>query len=178
MDKISALMDGELDSAETEVIIARIKSSEDYRAGWEVFHLIGDTLRQNYPLSARFTERLGRRLAQEPTILAPRRRRPSKIARVTMPLAAAAAAVAMVGWLVLSTHQGAESPGTGPMIATNTPQATPVNYQTPVSPVPDSRLQDYLVLHHPFSPGSMLQTASPEPVAGIQRTSIQDSDSK
>ena len=45
-DKISALMDGELDSIDVADTISQIKESEELRKEWSTYHLIGDILRQ------------------------------------------------------------------------------------------------------------------------------------
>ena len=45
-DKISALMDGELDSIDVADTISQIKESEELRNEWSTYHLIGDVLRQ------------------------------------------------------------------------------------------------------------------------------------
>ena len=45
-DKISALMDGELDSIDVAGTISQIKESEELRNEWSTYHLIGDVLRQ------------------------------------------------------------------------------------------------------------------------------------
>jgi len=45
-DKISALMDGELDRIDMADTISQIKESEELRNQWSTYHLIGDVLRQ------------------------------------------------------------------------------------------------------------------------------------
>ena len=45
-DKISALMDGELDRIDVADTISQIKESEELRNEWSTYHLIGDVLRQ------------------------------------------------------------------------------------------------------------------------------------
>ena len=73
MDKISALMDGELDAHQTDQQYARLKQNSEARASWDTFHLIGDALRGECRISAEFTSKVSARLAAEPTVLAPRR---------------------------------------------------------------------------------------------------------
>src|SRR5689334_12095325 len=100
MERISALMDGELDAREADAQIARLKSDTDLRRGWDAFHVVGDALRGEPLLSARFAETFSRRLAQEPTVLAPRRARPGfrRAATYAMSAAASVSAVALVAW--------------------------------------------------------------------------------
>ena len=45
-DKISALMDGELDRIDVADTISQIQESEELRNEWSTYHLIGDVLRQ------------------------------------------------------------------------------------------------------------------------------------
>ena len=45
MDKISALMDGELDAHQSDQQYTRLKQDSEARAHWNTFHLIGDALR-------------------------------------------------------------------------------------------------------------------------------------
>ena len=45
-DKISALMDGELDSIDVADTITQIKETEELRNEWSTYHLIGEVLRQ------------------------------------------------------------------------------------------------------------------------------------
>jgi len=73
MDRISSLMDGELDVRQSEQQFARLQNDAEARACWETFHLIGDALRGDCVVSRQFSARLHERLAGEPTVLAPRR---------------------------------------------------------------------------------------------------------
>ncbi len=57
MDKISALMDGELDEHEAREQLARLKQDEDLARCWQTFHLIGDAMRGERALSQDFEQR-------------------------------------------------------------------------------------------------------------------------
>jgi sigma-E factor negative regulatory protein RseA len=46
-NKVSELMDGELSDREAEKIIAALKQEDLLSHNWEIYHLIGDTLRQS-----------------------------------------------------------------------------------------------------------------------------------
>src|SRR5215813_3308527 len=125
MDKISALMDGELDAHQSEQQLARLKNDNEARACWEAFHLIGDALRGERIVSRNLSERLRERLAQEPTVLAPPRARPARpIATYAWSAAASLSAVALVGWVAFS----------GPLAPQ--PDAPSVAAKAPVAPVP------------------------------------------
>ncbi|MBL80095.1 MAG: hypothetical protein CMH70_08735 [Nitrosomonadaceae bacterium] len=45
-DKVSALMDGELDNTDMADTITKIEKMEELRNKWKTYHLIGDALRQ------------------------------------------------------------------------------------------------------------------------------------
>jgi sigma-E factor negative regulatory protein RseA len=65
-ENISALADGELPDSERELALAAL-ASDDGRAAWHAYHVIGDTLRAGADgaLSDGFAARLARRLAAE-----------------------------------------------------------------------------------------------------------------
>lgn len=70
-DQISALKDGALPEADLELALAALQGS-DGRLAWDLYHLIGDTLRDpaaaaaTPSLSPDFRARLAERLASEP----------------------------------------------------------------------------------------------------------------
>lgn len=66
-EHISALGDGALPDDDLELAGLALRTA-DGAAAWEVYHLIGDTLRtlQTPPLSPGFSSRLAARLAGEP----------------------------------------------------------------------------------------------------------------
>ena len=99
MEKISALMDGELDARLGDQQFAHLKNDSGARACWDTYHLIGDALRGERVVSGNPSGRLERfsaLLAQEPTVLAPHRR-PAK------PITAYAWPVAASPWVISTT---------------------------------------------------------------------------
>jgi len=70
-DKVSELMDGELDNQGAKKIFAVLKQDETLYRNWEIYHLIGDTIRKSPNLTTNVTERVSERLSSEPTLLAP-----------------------------------------------------------------------------------------------------------
>jgi sigma-E factor negative regulatory protein RseA len=159
MDGISALMDGELDAREGEREIARPKGDEALRSRWDEFHLVRDALRGEPILSSRFTEGLAKRLADEPTVLAPRRSL-SKTRRVTayaMSAAASVAAAALVAWVALTPV----SQPVGPFVDNKAPLVAEQVVLPPQSEPSDGRMNGYLLAHEAFSPGSALQGLAP-----------------
>jgi negative regulator of sigma E activity len=66
-EQISALKDGALPDADLELALAALQGG-DGRQAWDLYHLIGDTLRETAApaLSPEFRARLAERLAGEP----------------------------------------------------------------------------------------------------------------
>ncbi len=122
MDAISALMDGELGADEARRQIFSLKNDPGMRGRWDDFHLIGDAMRGESPLSPQFGEILSKRLAAEPTILAPRRLRSPLKRAVTYAMSAAASlvAAALVAWVAIDAERARRS------LPRRTPAASPI----------------------------------------------------
>ena len=87
-DRISTLMDGELDEREGAEVISSMANDAQARDTWRTYHLIGDALRE------------GR------SIVAPRRPAAnSPTWRIALPAMAVAAAVALVSWVAFAPVQ-------------------------------------------------------------------------
>ena len=69
--KISALVDGELDSRELDTVVAALDRDEASRETWRLYHLLSDAMREPSLRSADFSTRFAEKLAAEPTVLAP-----------------------------------------------------------------------------------------------------------
>jgi sigma-E factor negative regulatory protein RseA len=161
MDRVSALMDGELDEHQARQLITGIRQQGELRERWDTFHLIGDTLRGDGGLSADFSERLARRLAQEPTILAPRRYTAKRMTTYALSAAASLSAVALVAWTALSSNSPVAPQ---PQVAQVQPAqsaivATPA--VLPVSIPSEGNMNEYLLAHQGFSPSTAIQGAIP-----------------
>jgi sigma-E factor negative regulatory protein RseA len=150
-DRISALMDGEVDEKSAAQLIEALARDAEAVRTWRSYHLIGDAMRGGLLLSEGFTERLSQRLAAEPTVLAPRRLRTESPRLFTMSaLAASFAAVALVGWMAF-----APQPQVGPAPLAQAPADKPV-----LVPLPNAA-NDYLLAHQGFSPRVSLQGMAP-----------------
>ena len=167
MEKISVLMDGELDQHESQGQLKRLKADPDLTRGWHTYHLIGDAMRGERPLSAGFHERLAARMAAEPTILAPQRSPKRRAAAYALSAAASISAMALVGWVAFVNHPQAPAP----QIA-QTPVAAPsvVTAATPPAPAPqpqlasvssEGKMNEYLIAHQEFSPSTAIQGLAP-----------------
>jgi sigma-E factor negative regulatory protein RseA len=124
MDKISALMDGELDREEAVRLIPAVKERMELRETWVTYHLIGEALRGEKCGDTSVASSVARELVKEPTVLAPRRLPVERGKRWALSGMAAAAAVATVTWVTIETRPGGGEPAVFPtQIAF--PMATP-----------------------------------------------------
>ncbi|GGY06401.1 sigma-E factor negative regulatory protein [Paludibacterium paludis] len=115
-ESVSSLMDGELDRQGAERVLAAMKDDESLRTAWREYHLIGDSLRGNRLSSLDVTRPVSARLAEEPTVLAPRRWMPRQVrnhprtAGAALALAASVSFAAVVAWQQLGNGLSA-APG-------------------------------------------------------------------
>ena len=160
MDKISALMDGELDRHQAQEQWARLKQNEELLQHWHTFHLIGDALRGERMLSSRIDAQLSVRLGSEPTVLAPRRGTLQRFTTYALSAAASLAAVALVGWIAFGDNPIA--PRTDIAKAPVAAPGTPPALQTQIASVPnEGQASDYLMAHQEFSPSTAIQGLAP-----------------
>jgi sigma-E factor negative regulatory protein RseA len=152
-DKLSALMDGELDDKSAAALIQALGSDHEAVRTWRTYQLISDAMRQSRVLSDDFTARVAQRLKAEPTVLAPRALpgfQPESRKWFALSAAASLAAVALVGWMAF-----------GPQPAV--PPAAPLAQAEPkpnMVPLPTAA-NDYLLAHQGFSPRVSLQGMAP-----------------
>lgn len=114
LEKLSAMMDGELIGRDRDIVIDQIESDPETRACWQRYHMIGDTLRSTMPgtVSPDLAVRLNQMLANEPTILAPKSGLQS-YKNFIKPLAGMAIAASITAVAVLGIQQqNQELPGT------------------------------------------------------------------
>ena len=129
LERLSALMDGELDGAPVAQACAQWHASAESRSGWHAYHLIGDVLRSDDLATdpardAVFLQAFRARLASGPVVLAPQPRAAMAPAVAVVPAravggarssrwswmaptAVAAGFVAVAGVLVLTRVPGA-----------------------------------------------------------------------
>lgn len=159
MDKISALMDGELDEEQTRQELARLRQQGELRASWDTFHLIGDALRGDALLSANLERRVSELLAREPTVLAPRRSVVRKITTYALSAAASISAVALVGWVAISISTVSPQPeiARAPTPAAVLPAPAPQMTSVPS----EGSMNEYLLAHQGFSPSTAIQGVAP-----------------
>lgn len=116
-DKVSLLVDGELDACDMSCIIGAIKSDGEARTRWQGYHLIRDTLHRNLPrqLPVNLAERVSQALEHEPHFINPRspvtepavyRASSRTKATVGFALAASLSAIAVFGVGVMEFNGG------------------------------------------------------------------------
>jgi sigma-E factor negative regulatory protein RseA len=149
-DKISELMDSELDERACAAAIDALRRDGEAVEAWRTYHLISDAMRDTRILSEGFAARFAARLAAEPTVLAPMRRQ--AFPRLAWAAAASAAAVGLVGWLAFAPQREP-----APQVAQLPKQARP----TVVVRALPKAANDYLLAHQGFSPRVYLQGMAP-----------------
>lgn len=144
MERISALMDGELDDGEAVQEFNRCGGDATLVEGWATYHLIGDVLRKEAALGAGFNERLSAALAAEPTVLAPRPRTFQRRARLfALSAAAGIAGVLAVGWFAYFNHPASLETGGGQVAEA------------------DASMNEYLVAHHEYADTASMPSVTP-----------------
>jgi len=152
MEQVSAFMDGEIEGVEATGQVERLKVDARLRATWDTYHLIGDALRgEKMGLSRDFTANFRARLADEPTVLAPRSRAPlqSTVRRFALPVAASVGGMALVAWLVVFNNPFAPQKEN---LAVKAPAVVEAKTQ-----VASGEVNDYLLAHQQFSSSTTLQ---------------------
>lgn len=163
-ENLSALIDDELDDRLAQQVLDRLHADGDLRNEFALQVAVGDALRGDIDLGARFTASVMSRLEEEPTVLAPVTRKPSTAPqRIWMSAAAAVTGVALVSWLgldVLSESGPVQMASTAvPMAATYIPpsQSQPLLQPRVEIARNDAPLRAYLVAHHGYSPTGSMQ---------------------
>lgn len=159
MEKISALMDGELDERQAREQLSRLAHDEELRRCWHAFHLIGDALRGEHMVSRKFERKVSALLGQEPMVLAPKRNTVRRIVAYALSAAAALSAVALVGWVAFFNNPISPPPEIAKAPAVSPPASAPA---TQLANVPsEGKMSEYLIAHQEFSPSTAIQGLAP-----------------
>jgi sigma-E factor negative regulatory protein RseA len=162
VEKISLLVDGELDEPRAQREVGRLGQPGVLREHWDTFHLIGDALRGERILSPEFGRRFAERLAREPTVLAPPRPLVRKATAYALSAAASLAAVALVGWVAIGVQTEAVPPAEIARAPAVVVQRAPPIPKPQLASVPyDGTLNEYLMAHTGFSPSTVIQGVAP-----------------
>lgn len=137
MERISVLLDGEMDRAEAAAAITALCADPALRRHWHEWHRVGDALRSHEVAasdSEGFCARVAALISAEPTVLAPRApHRPAGLRRYWVPglaVAASAAAVAFIAVPLLRVPERAsiaknETPAQVSMVEAAAPKPLP-----------------------------------------------------
>ncbi len=159
MERLSALMDDELDEPAIDGELDRIKGDPRRETTWATYHLIGDALRGQVTPVQGIGERVHTMLADEPTVLAPKAWKTHRVTqRLMLPLAASVCGIAVVAWLALSNNS-AISPANN-SVAPDMLAASPQVVQ-PVEGSDANAISEYLMAHQQFSPSTAMQGVVP-----------------
>lgn len=143
---LSAMVDAESTPHEAAACLDRMRRDDGISGRWAEYHLIGDVMRGFDAGTHEFGVRFAKRLADEPTALAPRH-------SVWMPrLAAVSVATLAVVGVALFVGQS-QKPAVDRLAARSDVAKPPV-----VTLAEETRLAPYLVAHQEFSP---MAVASP-----------------
>ena len=159
-ERISALMDDEGIESELDQDMARLRTDSVLRRTWDTYHLIGDALRGD--VAPGLCPRVSERLAAEPTVLAPQRRKvDARAAQIGLAAAAGVAGIALVAWLALPQWQsepGQVAAVPRPAVAAAAAPASPaVSSATPAA----VGVENYLLAHQRFSHAIAMQGVAP-----------------
>ena len=179
LERLSALVDGELDAYGTAQVCGHWRESGEARTAWHAYHVIGDLLRsddlaRDPARDASFLSALRMRLRDEPVVLAPAPiATPARRARWSWKASSAVAAtfVVIAGAAVLLSRGPADVPvatasvapvapapdrQAAPMVVADEPQALVASGKL----IRDARLDRYLAAHKQFAGSSALGVPS------------------
>lgn len=162
--RLSALLDGELDAEESKSLVERVGRDEEACRLWERLSCVGDAIRSAEVASFHshgFVARVAEALRREPTVLAPIALpgRPT-MRRWLLPGAGAAVAAAVLIAVGLPARQDA-SPAATVARSTSEP-ATRVVVASPAAVVERSpQLERYLAAHRELAEPSLMPHSTP-----------------
>lgn len=154
-EQISAFLDGELPSSETELLLKRLARDAGLRETFGRHALIGEALRGKAPhayLTRGFAARVNRTLDRDPDALHDHPL-PVRASRWWRPLVGAAVAAGVAAVAVLALQQRAYTPTV--QVAQSSTEA--LSYTVPVTPpetqavLPAARLTNYVFAHSKYS---------------------------
>lgn len=153
---ISALLDDELEPGEASRAIDALRRDRKLQEAWNVYHLIGDTLRRSPAYSPDLSAKVMAQLSEEPVLFAPSAQPKPVPLRFALPLAAAVMGMAAVGWVALSLNSPLPPTELAAKPRPSSGLAAPVAERSP-----SSALKEYLVAHQAHSPSGGIQGVAP-----------------
>ena len=165
-EKLSALMDGELDQEQARTVIKSLGSDDLSRQHWDLYHVIGEALRGDDTGRAgsgaashqRSTDAIFAALAAEPTVLAPLmiKRMVEKRTRIALAMAASVITISAIGVVAVQQQNGQVA--TVQLVQQVAPQPVALSKLAPHAT--EVRVNDYLVVHRQFSNPAAFQPAA------------------
>ncbi len=148
-DQISALVDGEVSLENSEHLLTAIAAGGEPGLSWATYHLIGDAMRNTPMFKPDFTAAIMAKLDAEPTVLAPKAKRVSKLSS-GWSIAASMAAVMFVGWMVMQQQLANDKGTSGVEIA----QAEMVKESINKFDLEKNIPSEYLLAHQSYVPSN------------------------
>ena len=144
--ELSSLMDGELEGHEAQRAIEACCASDEAKAKWHLYHVIGDAMRGHAPRDLARPQATVQALSTQPTVLAPQRARRPQVTftRVALAAAASVATIGVVGWIGTQGGQGSAVPVSAKANSGIQPVANTV---TKPQVLPAGEVQPYLNAH-------------------------------
>lgn len=162
-DKLSALIDGDLDEFSVRRMVDQLNRDDDLRKDWDIYCLIGDVIRDEEVGSHDLVSRVMAGLEEEPTVLAPNSRNAattrSSVWTSLLPVAASVMGVAAVGLIAATMYSGDAG-------VQNLAGAQRVVVSQPVQPVSaqggsgELAHREYLFVHQAMTGGGPMPGAS------------------
>ncbi len=149
--RMSMLMDSDFDGRDNHRLIDAIESDAELKATWARYSQIGDVIRSSASgqmADKNFATKVSAVIAQEPTILAPKKLKALPNKRLSMATIGLAASLAMVAVIVgKSVNDHAEVFHTASYSQTHS-NLMAAKYGNQVENQADSQFNDYLVMHN------------------------------
>jgi sigma-E factor negative regulatory protein RseA len=177
MERISSLLDGELDRAEAETLVSSLCADSALLQQWRELHRVGDALRSSEVAvfdDSGFCAKVSVLIAAEPTVLAPRSSaRARSLRRYWVPGVAVAASIAAIGFVAVPLLRAPEPVALAqkavPAAAVETAPAEPAR-RAPAAIANVRALDAYFSAHRELTSGS----AMPRATAYLRPTASED----
>ena len=169
MERISVLLDGEMDRAEAAAAIAALCADPALRRHWHELHRAGDALRSHEVAASDaedFCRRVAAAIGAEPTVMAPRAAKAAPgLRRYWVPGLAVAASAAAVAFIAVPLMPTSETVSTARSSTPSQVAAVDVAAQKPLSTIATARglspsFNPYLAAHRELIGNSVVPRAT------------------
>lgn len=165
-ERISVLLDGELDQPEAGRIIAALASDAALQREWHELHRAGDALRSQEVAACDaegFCAKIAAAIAAEPAILAPRATRGSPgLRRYWVPGIAVAASMAAIGFIAVPLLRAPQAVSLVKNAAPPAIEVSPADAQNELATIVNARqaFNPYLAAHRELAGNSVVPRAA------------------